>query len=176
MGGGARTGARERVIALSSCREVAIRRAERRDLASIVSIERASFSDPWTADAFEAALRTEAMRVFVAEAPAAGEGGGVAHVLGYVLALHLGAEGEIANLAVAPEGRRQGVGGVLLDSVIAMLEAGGVRALFLEVRESNRAARRLYESRGFTQIGRRRGYYQRPTEDALVLRREPTAI
>ena len=48
----------------------------------------------------------------------------------------------------------------------------GVRALYLEVRESNSAARALYESLGFEQVGRRRGYYQYPSEDALLLRRD----
>jgi len=51
------------------------------------------------------------------------------------------------------------------------MAAGCVRTAFLEVRESNDAARGLYGSRGFSEIGRRRGYYRRPVEDALVMRR-----
>ena len=54
----------------------------------------------------------------------------------------------------------------------AELMQEGVRALYLEVRDSNAAARALYGSLGFTQVGRRRGYYQHPTEDALLLRRD----
>jgi ribosomal-protein-alanine N-acetyltransferase len=56
--------------------------------------------------------------------------------------------------------------------VLAEAMESGVRALYLEVRDSNSAARALYASRGFDMVGRRRGYYQRPQEDALVLRRD----
>jgi [ribosomal protein S18]-alanine N-acetyltransferase len=56
--------------------------------------------------------------------------------------------------------------------VLAELTEDGVRAVYLEVRESNQRARTLYESSGFDSVGRRRGYYRHPLEDALVLRRE----
>ena len=59
----------------------------------------------------------------------------------------------------------------MLDAVLIQMGSRGVRTAFLEVRESNRAARALYASRGFTEIGRRQAYYRRPVEDALVLRR-----
>ena len=87
------------------------------------------------------------------------------------MALLYGEEGEIADLAVAPAARRRGIGGVLLDRVVATAMESGVGALYLEVRESNVAARALYQSRGFDMVGRRRGYYSRPAEDALLLRR-----
>jgi ribosomal-protein-alanine N-acetyltransferase len=88
----------------------------------------------------------------------------------------LGIEGEIADIAVAPDARGQGIGGVLLDRATLGLHQAGVRTLYLEVRESNHAARRLYESRQFGQVGRRKGYYQHPAEDALVLRRDLVPI
>jgi len=59
----------------------------------------------------------------------------------------------------------------LIDAAIAEAESRGAESMFLEVRESNRAARALYASRGFEEISRRRGYYRTPVEDALVLRR-----
>jgi ribosomal-protein-alanine N-acetyltransferase len=68
--------------------------------------------------------------------------------------------------------RGQGVGGRLLDATIGELERRGATSTFLEVRESNAAARALYASRGFDSVGRRRNYYRRPVEDALVLRRD----
>lgn len=76
-------------------------------------------------------------------------------------------EFEVLNLAVAQEWRRQGV-------ARALLEAAGVGGgtWFLEVRESNRAARALYESIGFQEAGRRKQYYQNPVEDGIVLRRK----
>jgi ribosomal-protein-alanine N-acetyltransferase len=54
--------------------------------------------------------------------------------------------------------------------MLAQLRQWGVATVFLEVRESNSAARRLYGALGFAQVGRRRNYYRRPTEDAVVLR------
>jgi ribosomal-protein-alanine N-acetyltransferase len=61
------------------------------------------------------------------------------------------------------------LGGRLLDHFIAVARDRGVGRLFLEVRESNEVALRLYASRGFHRVGRRKGYYERPREDALVL-------
>ena len=81
-------------------------------------------------------------------------------------------EAEIADLAVAPTPAARGIGGLLLDRVAATCGARGVRSLYLEVRESNSAARALYESRSFVQVGRRRGYYRHPPEDALLLKRD----
>lgn len=149
-----------------------VRRAGDPDVAAVAAIESVSFSDPWTTEAFVSALDLGHMRFFVAEEGGADAGGGDAVLLGYVVALVVADEGEIADLAVAPEARRRGIGGLLLDRVAAEAEELGIRSLYLEVRESNVAARALYQSRGFTAVGRRRGYYQHPTEDALLLRRD----
>jgi ribosomal-protein-alanine N-acetyltransferase len=151
-----------------------IRRAGRADLAAMLCIERASFADPWTVESLSTALSLERMRVLVAEAAGLGrEGGGAApEVLGYVVALVVGPEAEIADLAVTPDARRLGIGRALLEEVIAEVAIAGVRTVYLEVRESNHAARTLYASKGFAPVGRRRGYYRSPVEDALVLRRD----
>ncbi len=74
-------------------------------------------------------------------------------------------EAEILTLAVAPEHRRRGVGGALLQAFLR----GRRGRVFLEVRPSNAAARRLYQRFGFTPAGRRASYYQSPSEDAIVL-------
>jgi ribosomal-protein-alanine acetyltransferase len=151
-----------------------IRRAVRADLGAMLRIEQASFADPWTVDSLATALSLERMRVLVAESGDEGRKGGdaVAEVLGYVVALLVGSEAEIADLAVSPDARRQGIGRALLAGALAELKAAAVRTVYLEVRESNRAARALYETNGFEAVGRRRGYYRSPVEDALVLRRE----
>jgi ribosomal-protein-alanine N-acetyltransferase len=151
-----------------------IRRASRADLGAMLRIEQASFADPWTVDSLATALALERMRVFVAELAGFGKrGGGAApEVLGYVVALVVGVEAEIADLAVAPDARRLGIGRALLEEVMAELATAGVRAVYLEVRESNQAAQTLYASNGFAPVGRRRGYYRSPVEDALVLRRD----
>ena len=83
-------------------------------------------------------------------------------------------EGEVANLAVAPGLRRRGVGSTLLDAAIRESQSRGVSNLYLEVRESNQSARRLYASRGFDEVSRRKAYYRSPVEDALILRRTLT--
>lgn len=151
-----------------------IRRAVQADLAEMLRIEQASFADPWTVESLSTALSLERMRVLVAEPADGGDRGGDAGagLLGYVVALVVGPEAEIADLAVAPEARRMGIGRALLERVLGEVQDAGVQAVYLEVRESNHAARTLYRSSGFDSIGRRRGYYRQPVEDALVLRRE----
>lgn len=91
-------------------------------------------------------------------------------MIGYVIARRAADEGEILNLGVATGERGHGVGRALVERALARLAAGGVRVVFLEVRESNAVARRLYQSLGFTEVARRAGYYRRPVEDAVVLR------
>lgn len=76
-----------------------------------------------------------------------------------------GGEAELLNLAVRPEARRRGVGRALLA-----LLAG--RKVWLEVRASNEAAIRFYQSQGFRVYGRRKSYYRNPEEDAVLMARE----
>ena len=151
------------------------------DVSEIAGIEESEFSDPWSANSFRA-LPGDPRVLFACARSGVGDGGGAATgpaaargagrgVLGYVVAIFAADEGEIGNLAVVPAARGQGIGGQLLDAVLAEAERRGCVVLYLEVRESNAAARQLYASRGFEDAGRRRGYYQRPVEDALLLRR-----
>ena len=98
------------------------------------------------------------------------EAGPSREIAGYVVALDAADEGEILNLAVAPGGRRNGLGRALVRSILEALTARGVRQVYLEVRESNAPARALYAARGFKEVGRRKQYYRRPVEDAIVLR------
>ena len=76
-----------------------------------------------------------------------------------------GGEAELLNLAVHPQARRRGVARALL----ALLEG---RKIWVEVRESNTAAIRFYESQGFAVCGRRRAYYANPAEDAILMARD----
>ena len=88
-------------------------------------------------------------------------------VVGFLVARSVGeGEREVLNLAVAPECRRQGVGRRLLESLLR--DASG--AIFLEVRESNSAARNTYKSIGFREVGARTKYYQDPLEAAIVMK------
>jgi ribosomal-protein-alanine N-acetyltransferase len=144
------------------------------DLPAIVAIERRAFSDPWTLRSFREALDHPAVFFACARRDGGGRSGDRSagdEVAGYVVAWFVADEGEIANLAVDPAGWGGGVGRALLDAALAEGERRGTAAVYLEVRDSNERARRLYASRRFEEIGRRRNYYQRPVEDAIVLRR-----
>ena len=76
------------------------------------------------------------------------------------------------NVAVDGDYRRQGVGKMLIETLVEHLKARGSHCLTLEVRDSNTPARNLYASLGFSEIGRRKNYYRNPREDALILRKE----
>ena len=137
-----------------------IRPAELTDVPAVHAIEQRVFADPWTTQDFRDCV---SFAVFlVAEADA--------EIAGYVVAIDAADEGEILNLAVAEGGRRRGLGRALVQAIVDALAERGVRQVYLEVRESNAPARGLYAAFGFKDVGRRKAYYRRPVEDAIVLR------
>jgi ribosomal-protein-alanine N-acetyltransferase len=77
-------------------------------------------------------------------------------------------EREIENIVVAESVRRQGFGKQLLDEFLRLCQKEAAKMIFLEVRESNLAARKLYEKCGFVANGRRPRYYPQPEEDAIL--------
>ena len=131
-------------------------------------MERVCYPDPWAASSF-AALPDNPQVCFLVSRDASDQ------LQGYVVAWHVMDEGELANLAVAPSRRRQGIATALLDAVLNDATGRGTKEIYLEVRESNAAARALYSARGFDEVGRRKGYYRFPVEDALILRRTLTS-
>ena len=137
-----------------------VRPATRADLAQVVALERAAFADPWSADAFRECV--DAGVTFLAAVRGAA-------VVGYVVARSAADQGEILNVAVAPDARRQGIGAGLVRRALAALAAQGARQVFLEVRESNAPGIALYRGLGFAPVSRRTGYYRRPVEDAIIL-------
>ena len=140
----------------------AIREARLADIPDIVEIERASFSDPWSASSFRSLLALPSTYFAVAERHG--------RVVGYSVLIIAADEAERGNIAIADRDRRQGTGRRLLDATMAEAVRRGVASIYLEVRDSNAAARALYARRGFQEVGRRRRYYRRPVEDAIVLR------
>lgn len=92
-------------------------------------------------------------------------------LLGFLVASHVGPEWEIENVAVASHSRRRGLGCLLVNEFLAAVRQRGAQYVFLEVRESNRAARALYEGAGFVETGCRKSYYSGPLEDAVVYRK-----
>jgi [ribosomal protein S18]-alanine N-acetyltransferase len=143
---------------------VVIRDAIRHDVDEIVEIERLSFTDPWSLTSFRSLVDDD--RVFFRVAVGAN-----AAIVGYLVAWFVHDEAEIANLAVDPTVRGRGIGAALLEVALREGTRRGTAAVYLEVRDSNAAARALYRSRGFAEIARRARYYRRPVEDAVVMRR-----
>lgn len=143
---------------------VEVRRARPEDLPRILEVERAAFSTPWSEASFRTLMPLSRVIVRVAELDG--------RVVGHGVVWRVADEGELANLAVDPDMHGHGVGRILLDQLLAEAREAGITHVFLEVRESNLPARRLYSSRGFQEVALRPGYYRRPTEDALVLRLE----
>jgi len=90
---------------------------------------------------------------------------------GFLVARHQGPEWELENVVVAAASRRKGLGTRLLEEFLGRAQAAGSEYVFLEVRGSNQSARAFYERWGFEETGRRKGYYTRPAEDAVLYRR-----
>lgn len=134
------------------------------DLPSVMAIERVAYSTPWPEASFRGLLNRPDTALYVAEA-------NPSEIAGYAVSWAVADQGELGNIAVAPDWRHRGVGRILLEQVIETMRQWGVRELFLEVRPSNTVAQHLYRQYEFHEVGRRKAYYSNPTEDALVMRR-----
>lgn len=132
------------------------------DLPEVVRIERASFSMPWREETFRGLLQRGDTDLVAAEHD--GE------LVGYAVSWTVLDQAELGNVAVAPEARGTGAGRLLVGEILERIRWRGARECYLEVRDSNAVAQRLYHSLGFQTVGRRRGYYAHPVEDALVMR------
>jgi ribosomal-protein-alanine N-acetyltransferase len=132
------------------------------DLPEVVAIERASFPNPWTGPLFLQELQVGFSRTILAR-DASGA------IAGYVCRWLVADEIHVLNVAVDPCRRGHGLGTALMRQVLDEARRGRMSAVTLEVRRSNQAGRRLYETLGFVEIAVRRDYYGRG-EDALVLR------
>ena len=130
-------------------------------LPQIQRIEQQSFSVPWTETMLRLQLEPDSHVFLTAEADG--------DVVGYVGLMYVLDEGYISNVAVRPDCRRRGVADALLCALEARARALLLSFLTLEVRESNAPAIALYEKRGYRVAGRRRNYYEKPTEDALLM-------
>ena len=141
-----------------------IRKMTAREVPQVAELEKICFSQPWSEKSVAGELDNPQALWLVAM-----EGDRLA---GYVGSQTVMDETDMMNLAVTPQFRRQGVGEALVNALVASLKEMGSRCLTLEVRDSNGPARALYAKLGFAEVGRRRGYYRDPREDALILRKE----
>jgi len=141
---------------------IKIRKAVPDDLPRMIEIARhAVTAAQWNAAQYERMFSSGCLALVIED-----DG----RVMGFIVGRGLGEEWEIENIAVSGPARRRGLGSHLLGEFLHHAQSNGGREVFLEVRESNHAARTLYEKWAFIEAGRRKSYYQDPPEDALVLK------
>src|SRR5271155_1829070 len=146
---------------------VSIRNARPGDVPALLEIERQSpGASHWTPEQYNKLIADGFVFVFVFAAEDAS--GVVGLASGFICAKAVAGEWEIENVVVAPAERRRGIADALIGELIARARSEAASAVFLEVRESNLAARRLYEKHGFCETGRRRAYYTSPLDDAII--------
>lgn len=133
-------------------------------VAAVAELEKRCFADPWSETSVAGELENPLSLWLVA----LDEG----QVVGYIGSQTVLDGTDIMNVAVTPALRGRGIGGALLEALEERLRPMGVRSISLEVRPSNGSARRLYERKGYLEVGRRPKYYRNPPEDALILRKE----
>ena len=128
----------------------------------IERLEQQCFSLPWTEGQLRSQLK-DAQHEFIAAVAPDGA------VLGYVGLMYVLDEGYISNVAVSPSHRRQGIANALITELCARCQTLSLSFVSLEVRAGNVPAIALYEKHGFRRAGLRKGYYERPKEDALIM-------
>lgn len=139
------------------------------DIDAVVSIELDSFTMPWTAAMFRSELQNErTSRLLVARMPHKGD-----IIVGYLAYRIVLDEMHIILLAVAPAWRQQGIARQMLGVGIGEARDAGCLRATLEVRVSNTPAQQLYYGLQFAPVGTRPKYYMQPTEDAMILWRDP---
>jgi ribosomal-protein-alanine N-acetyltransferase len=132
------------------------------DLEILVALEKESFQRPWSRESLTHELKDHHQRIFL-KALSGGE------VVGYAGLWIIVDEGHITRVAVHPQHRGKGIGKDLVQELIRKGLQEGCKGFTLEVRENNLEARRLYASLGFTQEGRRQGYYEEEGEDGIIM-------
>lgn len=159
--GASLVGAPEDKPGSAACGDIVIAPMTAADLDRVLDIERASFGDPWSRAGFEDCLEQPYAVMLAARRQD--------RVIGYCCLYHMLDEGEIINVAIAPEERGQGVGLQMLEALLKTGKARGITRFLLDVRLSNTAAQRLYEKAGFMILARQKNFYQSPTEDAWLM-------
>lgn len=138
-----------------------VRQMKLTDAVQASTLEKETFTQPWTLQDFERAAADENSVYVVAEE------NGV--IIGMCGVRNIVGEGEITNVAVKADRRREGIAGKLLDEILRLGTLKGIRAFTLEVRESNLAAIALYKKYLFTTEGIRKNFYEKPIENALIM-------
>ena len=134
------------------------------DLRQVARIEQRAMPAPWSEEQLQAETEAGNSIALVVEYDN--------QLCGYAFFRTCLPECELVHLVVAPEWQRLGAAGILLEQALADFSGHGYTTCFLEVRESNTTARRLYAKAGFLQTGTRKHYYNQPVEDALLMSRD----
>lgn len=137
-----------------------VRAVTEADLPALTALEAKCFNDPWSCASLQMLTHSGGTGLICLA-----DGQPVA----YCGALTVLDEADILRIATLPELRRRGVASKLLNALVDRLGTAGVSRITLEVRESNLPARALYISSGFTEIGLRKDYYNRPRESAVIM-------
>ena len=132
------------------------------DVDAVAGMERDTFSTPWSEETFRTLLDRSGVEMWVLDGLEVG-------LVAYAVVWYILDQGEVANIAVASGHRGKGYGSLLLSKVLDVARQRGVASMYLEVRASNTRAAALYCRFGFEEIGIRKGYYDSPTEDAIVM-------
>jgi ribosomal-protein-alanine N-acetyltransferase len=141
--------------------KIEIKKMSKSDVDGVHEIERRVFVDPWTKQAFLSDLKND----FASPIVALFDG----KVAGYASLYQAADELQIGNLAVSPDFHQRGIGTRLLEYIINLAHDNQKRLVVLEVRESNTAALNLYKKFGFKVAGKRKYYYHKPVEDAIIM-------
>lgn len=131
------------------------------DVGAVYKIERECFSQPWSEQGFRDTIGKEYAVFLVAKKQR--------QILGYGGMYCAADEGEITNIAVDIGSRRARIGSLLLEALLKQAEKRNLLHIVLEVRKSNQAAISLYERYGFKIEGIRKGFYEKPKEDAYIM-------
>ena len=128
----------------------------------VAQIERLSFSEPWSEEAYLEVCTKDDYAYLVAVS----DEGKVLGMCGLIIGPY---EAEVMNVAVHPEYRGLGISNKLMEALLDLGQKKGVSEYTLEVRMGNQAAIHLYEKFGFVGEGTRPNFYSKPTEDALIM-------
>lgn len=143
---------------------IEIREMNFEDIEAVTKIERENFSVPWDENGFLSFMIREGTIFLTAILDG--------RIVGYCGLISAADEADITNVSVALDARNHGIGNKLIEELIKEAEAMEIKKIFLEVRESNIPAISLYNKYNFKQVGIRRDYYEKPTENALLMLKE----
>ena len=144
---------------------IKIGKMEIEDIDDVMEVERKSFTIPWSRASFEQEILDNKHAVYIT----------AKHnhkVVGYSGMWCVVDEVHVTNIAVHPDYRRMGIGKLLIEEMIRFANEMNMHSMFLEVRESNITAQKLYRKLGFKVTGRRKKYYSDDQEDALLMTKQ----